>query len=798
MPSLSRNGVQKYNMCSRSAWFLQEKRVVGVLQANARATLCGLRIKSLQRRDVMRKVSICLTLIVLVLGLSAVASAQGVIVPGPCRRCPTPPRPVTLPRALPIKSINIDTKIAGQVATTHVVQIFRNDSDAILEGTYLFPIPETASIVEFAIWDGDRKLVGEVRSREEARRIYDEIVRRQRDPGLLEYAGKDLFQASIFPIPAHSDKKLELTYTQVLRAESGTVSYRYPLGTGHNLVEIGLVSGRVEIDGKEAVRNIYSPSHQIDLAHHGSRNARLSFESKPGREPQDFQLFYTISREDFGLSLLTHREPGKDGYFLMMLSPKDDWSETEYAAKDIVFVLDTSGSMNDEGKIEKARSALLFGVKSLRDTDRFNVISFAGEERLMESGIIQANAQGRARGEAFVNKLKATGGTNINDALRAGFRQFTQSDRPKLLVFMTDGLPTVGETNIARIIENAHATRIPGIRLFTFGVGYDVNTALLDKLAAENGGVADYVEPKENLEIKVSNFFAKINYPVLTDLALNMGGVDTDLIYPRNLPDLFKGTQITLIGRYQNPNDLQRIQVSLTGKTGRQSRTYTFDNLRFALKEDDNDFLPRLWATRRVGWLMEQIRSNGEQKELRDEIVDLGTRYGIVTPYTSYLALESNFATDGADAQVTGGIRRDRGVNRPSTRRAQPSSVANESAPPPPPKEAAKMSTGAMAVQQSKRDRAQQESISITSEDKDTPSSVVRNVGSKTFYLRDDVWTDAEFKAEARKPQTTLTFGSEEYFALLKREPRLAEFFSLGERVIVVYEGRVYRVNASN
>jgi Ca-activated chloride channel family protein len=747
----------------------------------------------------MRKIYICVTLIMLTLGVAAMASAQGMIVPGPCRRCPTPPRPGTLPRALPVKSININTKIAGQVATTHVEQIFRNDSDAVLEGTYLFPIPEAASIVEFAIWDGDRKLVGEVRSREEARRIYDEIVRRQRDPGLLEYAGKDLFQASIYPIPAHSDKKLELTYTQVLKAESGTVSYRYPLGTGHNLAQIGDVSGRVEIDGKEPVRNVYSPSHQIDLAQHGSRNARLSFEAKAGQEPQDFQLFYTISREDFGLSLLTHREPGKDGYFLMMLSPKDDWTETEYAAKDIVFVLDTSGSMNDEGKMEKARSALLFGVKSLRDTDRFNVISFAGEERLMESGMIQADAQGRARGEAFVNKLRATGGTNINDALRAGFKQFSQSDRPKMLVFMTDGLPTVGETNIARIIENTRGAKVSGVRLFTFGVGYDVNTALLDKLAAENAGVADYVEPKENLEIKVSNFFTKINYPVLTDLILNMGGVETDLVYPRNLPDLFKGTQITLIGRYRNPDDLQRINVMLTGKTGRNSRTYTFENLRFALKEDDNDFLPRLWATRRVGWLMEQIRSNGEQKELRDEIVDLGTRYGIVTPYTSYLAVEQNMAevTVSAADQQTLAVN-GRVANRPSSSNTQPRfDYGRGGAPAPPPKEAAKVATGSMAVQQSKRDRAQQDAITIGSDDKDTPSSVVRNVGNKTFYLRDGVWTDAEFKAEASKPETALVFGSDEYFALLKREPRLAQFLSLGERVVVVYDGRVYRVNAS-
>src|SRR5204863_86530 len=247
--------------------------------------------------------------------------------------------------------------------------------------------PESASISEFAIWDGDRRLVGEVRSREEARRIYDEIVRRQRDPGLLEYAGKDLFQASIFPIPPRSDKKLELTYTQVLQAESGTVAYRYPLGVGRQLTEVGTVSGRIELESKESLRSIYSPSHVIDVKRNGDRRSVISFESASGKEPQDFQLFYGISQEDFGVSLLTHREPGKDGYFLLMISPKDDWSEQEYSAKDIVFVLDTSGSMADEGKMEKARAALLYGIRILRPQDRFNVISFAGEDRLMESGL---------------------------------------------------------------------------------------------------------------------------------------------------------------------------------------------------------------------------------------------------------------------------------------------------------------------------------------------------------------------------------------------------------------------------
>src|SRR2546423_5719105 len=211
---------------------------------------------------------------------------------------------------------------------------------------------------------------------------------------------------------------------------------------------------------------------------------------------------------------------------------------------------------------------------------------------------------------------------------------------------MTDGLPTVGETNPTHIVDNARTARVPGLRLFTFGVGYDVNTILLDKLAAENGGVADYIEPTEDLEVKVSNFFAKVNYPVLTDLKLDMAGIETDLVYPRALPDIFRGSQVTLIGRYRNAIDLDFVRLQLGGKSSGGNKTFFYNNLRFPLREESNDFLPRLWATRRVGWLMEQVRTNGEQQELRDEIVDLGTRYGIVTPYTSYLALEPGAAID--------------------------------------------------------------------------------------------------------------------------------------------------------
>lgn len=725
---------------------------------------------------------------------SSNVTAQGVIVPIICDVRPCRPRPIPLPQplpnALPVKSIQLDTKINGQVATTHVEQVFRNDTQYTLEGTYFFPIPEAASITEFAIWENGKKLVGEVRSREEARRIYDEIVRRQRDPGLLEYAGKNLFQASIFPIPPNSDKKLELTYTEVLKAESGTVAYRYPLGTGRNgwarpmphrefgsdmqagpTQQFGTISGSIEIVGREALRNIYSPSHTIDVKRKGETAANVSFETK-GNDT-DFQLFYGLSNGDFGMSLVTYREPGKDGYFLMMLSPKDNISERELVNKDIVFVMDTSGSMAEEGKMEKARKALLFGIRTLRDGDRFNVINFAGEEHLMERGLIAADAAGRKRGEEFVTKLQPTGGTNINDSLVASLKQFDKGDRPKMLVFMTDGLPTVGETNVDRIIKNSRDNKVDGLRLFTFGVGYDVNTRLLDKLAAENAGDADYIEPKEDLEIKVSNFFTKVNSPVLTDLELDFGNVQTDLMYPRQLSDIFKGAQVTIIGRYKNDNDLRNVTLRLRGKTGREARIFSYPDLDFPMRSEGNEFLPRLWATRRVGWLVEQIRSNGENKELRDEVVELGTKYGIVTPYTSYLA------TDGSDRKMIAGRRLDQ-----MPRNAMAESVTVDSY------------SGSGAVAASKSARGQREKANLNDKDEEEIIKIgtIKKLGAKTFYLENGVWIDSEFKEESKIPETRLAFASEAYFDLAAKEKEIGQYLSLGEQVVIVWKGKVYRI----
>jgi len=460
-----------------------------------------------------------------------------------------------------------------------------------------------------------------------------------------------------------------------------------------------------------------------------------------------------------------------------------------------VFVLDVSGSMAEEGKIDKAKRALEYGIRGLGAGDRFNVIAFSGDTRLMESGLIQATAEGRRRGTEFVRRLAPQGGTNIDEALVEGMRQFPrESGRPRMLVFLTDGLPTVGDTAVARIIEHTRNARQGGVRLFTFGVGYDVNTRLLDRVAAENGGVADYVDPREDLEVKVSAFFDKVNHPVLSDVRVDMGGVRTDLVYPRAMPDLFRGTQLVLVGRYRNDRDLNNVTLQLSGH-GSGVRTYDYPGQRFPLRAEENDWLPRLWATRRVGWLMEQIRSNGEQRELVDEVTQLGTRYGIVTPYTSFLALEP-----GAEVQRDEPRPRPRPVPMPRDRRGgvlpspQPPPPPPPPAPPPPPPMTMDV-TGQGAVAASRAAREMQDAQTVTSGYDAGPN--VQRVGDKTFYLREEVWTDAEIKADTRLPETTVTFGSDEYYALLRQVPALARYFALGERVAVIHEGRLYRVRAS-
>ncbi|MFH0910401.1 MAG: trypsin, partial [Planctomycetota bacterium] len=388
----------------------------------------------------------------------------------------------------------------------------------------------------------------------------------------------------------------------------------------------------------------------------------------------------------------------------------------------------------------------------------------------------------------------------IDEALQEGFSalQGSGDGRLPLLLFLTDGLPTIGETDIETILKHANDRNSGKARVFSFGVGYDVNTHLLDRLVENHRGERTYVKPEEDIEVKVSNLYEKIASPVLTDLSIECEGVRLYDLYPKAIPDLFRGSQLTLLGRFEGQGARR---VVLRGKVNGKERSWSieqdFSNATGA------SFLPALWAMRKVGYLLDEIRLHGENAELKDEVTRLGKRYGIATPYTSFLVVEEGELLarhPGAPAAAMPSIeeRRDRLF---SMNQSMEDALSKGEA------------TGAGAQARSGMtqrfkegnvsymitdSRKMAESMGVNVEAERLPAGIgqlhIKRLEGKTFFLKDGVWTDSEYDEAAPQKAREIRFLSDEYFALLKAEPEIAKFLSLGEKIIVTWKGTVYKI----
>ena len=353
---------------------------------------------------------------------------------------------------------------------------------------------------------------------------------------------------------------------------------------------------------------------------------------------------------------MTYRKKGEDGYFLLMLSPKVDFDNKRVSAKDVLFVVDISLSMEGE-KIRQAKEAIRFGLtKTLNPDDRFNIIAFAGTVRPMQQGMLQATPANIKQALDFVDRLELASATNINDALVTAMKMFESNERLHNLVFLTDGMPTASIAEPDAIAANVRGANATKARLFTFGVGRDVNRVLLEKLAAENRGAGMDIADQSRLSHELSTFFSKVSQPVLSDLHVNFGPVVADRVHPGELPDLYTRSQIKIFGRYRNQEDLEKVTVSLTGRMNERPQQFDFSGLHFPLVTDDKDFLPKLWATERVSALLQEIRISGERPELKQEVIDLAREFNLVTPYTSmYVPTSAELAkekTESPDTQI--------------------------------------------------------------------------------------------------------------------------------------------------
>lgn len=700
---------------------------------------------------------------IIAVSITAPAFADGIIIPEPpiCEFGPCPgPFPIS---QLAIEYHRVSVVIEDQVAVTQVDQVFRNDNDWTVEGTYVFPLPQGAAVTEFILWIDGEPVEGEVLSREEARQIYEDIVRSMRDPALLEYIDHGAVQASIFPIPPGGERRIQLEYTQVLEADNGLIHFKYPLNTEKFSTEpLEDVSVSVKVQSAHPVRAIYSPSHKIAIDRDGDFEFSAGYEDSFVTPDTDFDLYYSIADQDIGLNLVTYRDPNSDddaGYFLLLAAPSVEIDQSQTIDKDVLIVLDKSGSMDGE-KFRQAQEALHFILDHLNEDDRFNIIAFSTGTRSFARNLQSTDEVVEAK--RWVDSLAAAGSTDINLALLEAVEQ-ADRERPTILIFVTDGLPTEGETETEAILENVSDNAPSNVRLFSFGVGYDVDTFLLDSLANENHGATTYITPGQALDEAVSGFYAKVSIPVLTDLELDFGSVIAFDMYPEPLPDLFSGSQLVVVGRYRAPD---RTDIRLEGEVEGDLQVFEYEDQRFRTSGGP-DFLPRLWATRKIGALLNQVRLHGPEEELVDQIVRLSIRYGIVTPYTSYLVTEENALGERAMQEISG-FAFDEML-------AAPTIVSGEDA------------VGRAATESEIRE------ADVPLVLKGDAADVVKIAGARTFRLIDGVWVDTRFDPDTMTT-VKVPFLSEDYFSLADARPELSKAFALGSRVIVLGPDQVYEI----
>ena len=777
-----------------------------------------------------------LGLALLALGLTGSAFGQGILIdvdPAHRIRLPRPsyiivhPHPSPQPAPQPtqegsykIKELAVNARLEDQVARVQVTQSFQNTSSGQIEVCFVFPLPYDGAIDQLTLMVDGKEHPAKLLEAKEARKLYEEIVRKNQDPALLEWLGTGLFKTSVFPVPPGAERKISLRYSQLCRTYEGLTDFVFPLGTAkYTSHPVEKVQIQLSIASKSDLKNVYSPTHSVEIKRPDDKHATVTFTSTNQVPSSDFRLLYDVRKGQLGTSVISYRpKDDEDGFFLMLTSPELKASG-ERPSKTVLFVVDRSGSMSGE-KIEQAKGALKFVLNNLREGDLFNIIAYDSEVESWRPELQKFNDESRKNATGFVEGIYAGGSTNISGALTAAMSQLADKSRPSYVIFLTDGLPTVGESSEAKIVQAAESQNQVRARVFPFGVGYDVNSRLLDKLAAENFGHSEYVKPSENIEDRVSKFYNRISSPVMTDVAIKFDiegvkaedGQPVNRLYPKETRDLFAGEQVVLVGRYRKPGDAK---VVITGKVGETEQKFDFPAKLVEKSTDETHaFIEKLWAVRRVGEIIDEIDLKGKNDELVKELVSLSTKHGILTPYTSFMADENTSLHDLAANAVRAEDRLDalqetegrlgvvqrsakanlqRAWNLPAAGATLGDEVelyavdgalhrsrggARRPIAGPRPALAGQSGTAAAAEPQPQRQLQQN----------------VRTVGRKSFFRRGDFWIDSTLNEQQEKAAIEVERYSKAWFELIEKHGRdVAKYMTFDEPVILEVDGKAYR-----
>lgn len=719
---------------------------------------------------------------------------------------------------------HINVEIRDQVAVKTYNCTFKNPNpQAVVGGECFMELEPGAQVDDMSVTVDGKDMKAEILDVDKANEVFTDIVKNGGSPALLEYYGNQLITTKVPRIAPNGTVTVKLTYTTVLKKKGNVVRLQM-LNTNPkaSMQPLKSASVSVRIKSSEALKNIYSPTHKIQIEEDKDWDvvAKWSKEDYLPRHP--FVLYYATDNQKVGASLVTHREFDEEGSFMLMLSPTvgngtGQIQASDILPKDVVFCVDTSGSMLQGNKITQAKAALKYCIEHLRPGDRFNIVDFSTVARsFQEAGLAEFNDTTKRKALNYADKLAPRGGTAIHEALSLSLEHLGKSDRLQMVLFATDGLPTIGERDPEAILKSMTKKNTENVRMFVFGEGFDVNTKLLDFLALNHRGEADYILPEEDITKKISGFFDRVGSPILTDVKVKFDGLAVKDVYPRQIDDIFRGEQVILYGRYTGHGNKT---VTVTGNVGGETKSFTYQLDFPELTEDEKgSFVPRLWAGKKVDYLLSEIRkAEKPEKELVDEVTYLAKRYGIITPYTAYLMTDDVANKDQSQVaqRLSAGIRR--GIapnftapNAPGAAPAEGQPLGLDGASEPRNEQATREARVRTARDLAKARKAGDQSGAadafyelaerqmnrfggVGGGGRKSAMKAIRYIGSRTFYPLDGIWYDSEFDPKKHKAEQTIKVSSKEYFELLKKAPHIAKYLALGN-VMVKVRSKWYRI----
>jgi Ca-activated chloride channel family protein len=561
--------------------------------------------------------------------------------------------------ACPLKRTDVRVDVAGPVARVVAAQEYENPFDEAIEAVYTFPLGANSAVDDMTMAIGERVVKGVVKERGEARRIFEEARRLGQLAGLLDQERPNIFTQAVTNIPPGARVRIEIRYVEPLSYESGRYAFKFPMVVGPRYIpKAGVadadrisppvtpkgtraghdISIAMRIDAGVALESVASGSHEIDVSRASAHAVELKLRNAAEIPNRDFEVNWDVAGRKIGDALLTHRD-ARGGFFTFLLTPPGRVLESESTPKEIVFVLDTSGSM-DGFPIEKSKEVIKLAMDGLRERDTFNLITFAGDTHVLFPQPAPATPENVGRAQRFLLSRRGSGGTEMMKAVRAALAPSASREHVRVVCFLTDGY--VGDD--AGII--AEVKRHPEARVFSFGIGDAVNHFLLDKMAEESRGEVEYVSTRDDGSAAARRFHERVRTPVLTDVEIDWGGLAVSDVYPQRLPDLFSAKPVVVKGRYTGTGE------GVIRLKGRQAGRAFVREIRVKLgSEAGNEALASLWARAKVDALMSRdwagVHRGTAPEELKAEIVKLGVAYRLMTPYTSFVAVEERVVTEG-------------------------------------------------------------------------------------------------------------------------------------------------------